>query len=152
MNSVIFPQLIKSLISDLLCCFWEDVLWLLRKRWLMCLFVCCSLENCLSGVSFSFSQGFSGSWLQSLPKLGKGEAGSRGKGLSLQLSGVQTSPCTAFFMLGTQDASSLSTADGRETTGLHWSQSPTCFLASFLIGCPYASEGGILWEVMINLE
>lgn len=62
MNSVIFPQLIKSLISDLLCCFWEDVLWLLRRGWLMCLFVCCSLENSLSCISFCFGQGFSRSW------------------------------------------------------------------------------------------
>lgn len=54
MNSVIFPQLIKPLISDSLCCFWEDALWLLRRGWLMCLFVCCSLENCLSCILFWF--------------------------------------------------------------------------------------------------
>ena len=83
MNSVIFPQLIKSLISDLLCCFWEDVLWLLRRRWLMCLFACCSLENSLSCISFCFSRGLSRSWhCRGCQSWWKGRQAAGGKGLS----------------------------------------------------------------------
>lgn len=91
MNSVIFPQLIKSLISVLLCCFWEDVLWLLRKRWLMCLFVCCSLENCLSCISFCFSQGLGWSWLyRACQSCWKGKQAAGEKGFPPLLSRVQS--------------------------------------------------------------
>ena len=98
MNSVIFPQLLKSLISGLLCCFWEDALWLLR-RWLMCLFACCSLEKCLSCVSFCFGWSFSQSWLcRACQSWWKGRQAAGGKGLSPSLlSWMQSLPHLAQY-------------------------------------------------------
>lgn len=121
MNSVILPQLIKFLISDLLCCFWEDVLWLLRRRWLMCLFVCCRLENCLSCISFCFSRGLSWScFCSACQSWRKGRQAAGEKGLSpLWYHGYNPYlTLHVFFMLHTPAAASLSSGGRHKGSSL----------------------------------